>query len=71
MKNVSYSAKENDIKNFFKNFHVAENGIKFLRNRKGNFIGEVTIAFIHDKDCEKAIREKNKELLLNLYDSLI
>jgi RNA recognition motif-containing protein len=66
MKNVSYSAKENDIKNFFKNYYIAENGIKFLKNRRGNFIGEVAIGFTNDKDCEKAIREKNKELLLNL-----
>lgn len=66
MKNVSYSAKENDIRNFFKNYLLVENGIKFLRNRKGNFIGEVAVAFMNESHCESAIKVKNKEMLLNL-----
>ena len=65
MKNIPYSAKEHDIKNFFKNYFIAENGIKLLKNKKGNFLGEAVIAFMYEKDYEKALKEKNREMFLN------
>jgi RNA recognition motif-containing protein len=65
IKGVSYSAKESDIKSFFKQYYIAENGIKILKNKRGNSLGEAIIAFMYEKDYEKALKEKNREMLLN------
>lgn len=65
IKNISYSAKENTIFNIFKKYSVAENSIKFLRNKKGNFEGEAVIAFLSEEEAEKALKEKNGELLFS------
>jgi RNA recognition motif-containing protein len=65
IKGVSYSAKESDIKSFFKQYFLAENGIKLLKNKRGNSLGEAVITFLYEKDAEKALKEKNREMLLN------
>jgi RNA recognition motif-containing protein len=65
IKGVSYSAKESDIKSFFKQYYISENGIKILKNKRGNSLGEAIIAFMYEKDYEKALKEKNREMLLN------
>lgn len=69
IKNIPYTAKESDIKVFFKAYYIAENGIKMLKNKKGNFMGEIVMAFIYEKETEKAIKEKNREMLLNQYNN--
>jgi len=63
IKNIPYSAKENTICNYFKNYNVAENSIRCLRSKKGYFEGEAIIAFSSEEEVEKVFKEKNGELL--------
>lgn len=65
IKNLPYSAKEETIRQLLKSYSVAENGIKLLKNKKGNFLGETIIAFICEDEAARCHREKNGEAFLN------
>jgi inhibitor of KinA sporulation pathway (predicted exonuclease) len=65
IKNLPYSAKEETIRQLLKSYSVAENGIKLLKNKKGNFLGETIIAFICEEEASRCLREKNGEAFLN------
>jgi len=65
VKNLNYSMKEENIRKIFKEFIIAENGIKLMKNKKGNFLGEAMIAFCDPEEAGRAIREKNGETILN------
>ena len=59
------SAKEEELKNFFQNYTICENGIKINKYRKGNSTGEAVIAFINENECKDAISRENGRLLMN------
>jgi hypothetical protein len=61
------NVKEEDIKQFFKNYTLAENGIKFNKFLKGstNNINEAVIAFQSENDCLDALNRENERILNN------
>jgi RNA recognition motif-containing protein len=59
MSKIPFSAKEETIRNFFKNYSIAENGIRLLVNRKGNSLEKAIITFTSVNECKKALEEKN------------
>lgn len=50
-------ANEEQIKKHFKNYSLAENGVKMLMNKRGSFLDKAIVAFNNFKDCAKAILE--------------
>lgn len=70
IKNLNYSTNEETILRFFRDFQVAENGIKILRNKKGNFLGEVVVAFSYAEEAMRAIKQKNGETVFNSHVTL-
>jgi RNA recognition motif-containing protein len=65
VKNLPYSCREENIKQFFKNYYPSENGIKLFKNKKGNFLGEAVVSFYREEDTIKAFKEKNGENFMN------
>lgn len=65
MSKIPYSAREEDIRNFLKNYTIAENGIKLNKYRKGNSTGEAVIAFINEKECLDVLQRENGRILMN------
>lgn len=65
MSKIPYSAREEDIRNFLKNYTIAEYGIKLNRYRKGNTTGEAVIAFINEKECHDVLQRENGRILMN------
>ena len=61
------NVKEENIKQFFKNYTLAENGIKFNKFLKGttNNINEAVIAFQSENDCLDALNRENERILNN------
>lgn len=65
MSKITSSVREEDIKVFFKNYTISENGIKMNKYRKGNPTGEAVIAFINENECKDVISRENGRLLMN------
>lgn len=56
---IPYTAKEDTIRSFFKNYCLAENGIRTMTNKKGNLLDKAVIAFADQEECWRALEEKN------------
>ena len=64
---IPQSSTESDLKNFFKNCLIAEDGIKFNRN---SIYGEAIIAFEDEDECFEALQKNNGRLFKNQSVSL-
>ena len=64
---ISQSTTESDLKSFFKNNSIVENGIKFNRHSSN---GEAIIIFETEEECFEAIQKNNGRLLKNQSISL-
>ncbi len=64
---ISQSTTESDLKSFFKNNSIVEDGIKFNRHSSN---GEAIIIFETEEECFEAIQKNNGRLLKNQSISL-
>ncbi len=64
---ISQSTTESDLKSFFKNNSIVEDGIKFNRHSSN---GEAIIIFETEEECLEAIQKNNGRLLKNQSISL-
>ena len=64
---ISQSITESDLKSFFKNNSIVEDGIKFNRHSSN---GEAIIIFETEEECFEAIQKNNGRLLKNQSISL-
>lgn len=65
MTRIPYSTKEEDIKIFFKNYTICEDGIKINKHKKGNSTGEAVIAFVNEKETNEVLSRENGRILMN------
>lgn len=62
--NVPYKSTNEDLREFFADFHVLPNGIERRLNERGQATPEARIAFRNSQEAERAVKVMHKKTLL-------
>ncbi|CRG97070.1 conserved Plasmodium protein, unknown function [Plasmodium gallinaceum] len=69
-KGVPFHIDNIDIKNFFKPYKIIDKYIIYIRDKKGNFFGDVFVRFLNKEQKYLALKNKNYKFLLHRYIQL-
>ncbi|SBS91330.1 hypothetical protein, conserved [Plasmodium malariae] len=69
-KGMPFHVDSTQIKDFFKPYKIIDKYIIFIKDKKGNFFGDVIVRFINKEQKYLAIKNKNYKFLLHRYIQL-
>ncbi|CRH02860.1 conserved Plasmodium protein, unknown function [Plasmodium relictum] len=69
-KGVPFNIDNSHIKNFFKPYEIIDKYIIYIKDKKGNFFGDVFVRFLNKEQKYLALKNKNYKFLLHRYIQL-